>query len=66
MTGGIIHASSGSECNAVKFEPEKVGQRVWRISLKYLKKGEYGFLPPGVNSASISSSGKMYCFGVIE
>jgi hypothetical protein len=66
MTGGIIHASGGAERNAVKFEPEKVGNRVWRIVLKDLKKGEYGFLPPGVSSASLSSSGKIYSFGVTE
>jgi hypothetical protein len=66
MTGGIIHASGGAERNAVKFEPEKVGQRTWKIPLKDMQKGEYGFLPPGVNSSSISSSGKLYCFGVTE
>lgn len=66
VTGGIVHFSAGSERNAVKFEPEKIGQRIWKIKLADVKKGEYGFLPPGVNSSSISSSGKMYCFGVIE
>ena len=66
ITGGIVHFSAGSERNAVKFESEKIGQRIWKIKLADLKKGEYGFLPPGVNSSSISSSGKMYCFGVIE
>jgi hypothetical protein len=66
MTGGIIHASGGAERNAVKFEPEKVGNRIWKIALKDLKKGEYGFLPPGISSASLSSSGKIYSFGVVE
>lgn len=66
MTGGIIHASAGAEKNAVMFEPEKVAARVWRINLKDLKKGEYGFLPPGVSSSSISSAGKIYTFGVME
>jgi hypothetical protein len=65
ITGGILHASSGAERNAEKFEPGKVGKRTWRILLN-LKKGEYGFLPPGVSSASISSSGKLFTFGVIE
>ncbi len=36
------------------------------IRLDGLKRGEYGFLPPGVSSASIAASGKMYTFGVIE
>jgi hypothetical protein len=66
MTGGVIHASGGAEKNAVAFEPQKIANRVWRVSLKDLPKGEYGFLPPGVSSQSISSSGKIYTFGVIE
>jgi len=66
MTGGIIHASGGAEKNAVEFTPEKIASRTWRIKLDSLKKGEYGFLPPGMSSSSISSSGKIYTFGVIE
>jgi hypothetical protein len=65
-TGGIIHASSGSEKNALEFTPEKIAPRTWRIKLADLKKGEYGFLPPGVSSQSISASGKIYTFGVME
>jgi len=65
-TGGIVHASGGAERNNVNFSPEKVGDRVWRIVLKDLPKGEYGFLPPGVSSASMASSGKIYTFGVTE
>lgn len=66
MTGGVIHASGGAERNAVPFNPDKIATRVWRVKLDGLQKGEYGFLPPGVNSASISSSGKIYSFGVTE
>jgi hypothetical protein len=65
-TGGIYHASGGSERNTVPFNPEKIRGRVWKIRLSDLKRGEYGFLPPGVSSASIAASGKMYTFGVIE
>ena len=65
-TGGVIHASGGAERNNIAFAPEKVGDRVWRVVLKDLPKGEYGFLPPGVSSASLSSSGKIYTFGVTE
>jgi hypothetical protein len=65
-TGGIIHASGGAEKNALEFTPEKIASRTWRIKLADLKKGEYGFLPPGVSSQSISSSGKIYTFGVME
>ena len=66
MTGGIIHASGGAEKNAIPFTPEKIAARTWRIKLADLKKGEYGFLPPGMSSQSISSAGKIYSFGVME
>jgi hypothetical protein len=66
MTGGIIHASEGAEKNAVPFTSEKIASRTWRIKFADLKKGEYGFLPPGVSSQSISSAGKIYTFGVME
>jgi hypothetical protein len=66
MTGGIIHPSEGAEKNAVPFTSEKIASRTWRIKLADLRKGEYGFLPPGVSSQSISSAGKIYTFGVME
>jgi len=66
MTGGILHATGGAERTAMEFKSEKIGERTWRIQLQNLSPGEYGFLPPGVSSASISSSGKMYTFGVKE
>jgi hypothetical protein len=65
-TGGVIHQSGGAEGNDVPFSPEKIGSRTWKITLSDLPKGQYGFLPPGVESASISSSGKMYTFGIVE
>lgn len=66
MTGGIIHASEGAEKNAVPFTSEKIASRTWRIKLTDLKKGEYGFLPPGVSSQSVAAAGKIYSFGVME
>ena len=66
MTGGVFHASGGAERNDLSFRPEKIGSRTWRIRLEDLSVGEYGFLPPGVSSASIASNGKIYTFGVIE
>jgi hypothetical protein len=66
MTGGILHATGGAERTAMDFKSEKIGERTWRIQLQNLSPGEYGFLPPGISSASISSSGKMYTFGVKE
>ena len=66
MTGGIFHATGGAERTAMEFKSEKIGERTWRIQLQNLSPGEYGFLPPGISSASISSSGKMYTFGIKE
>jgi len=66
MTGGVFHASGGAERTAVEFEPEKIAPRTWRIRLNRLDPGEYGLLPPGISAASISASGKMYTFGVVE
>jgi hypothetical protein len=65
-TGGVFHSSEGAEKNAEKFESEKITSRVFRIKLPQLKKGEYGFLPPGSTSGNIASSGKLYSFGVTE
>src|ERR1017187_2832824 len=64
VTGGILHVSGGAQRDQVAFQPEKVGNRTWKIALRDLPIGEYGFLPPGVESASISASGKMYTFEV--
>lgn len=66
VTGGVLHVSGGAQRDEVAFQPEKVGTRVWRVVLRGLSNGEYGFLPPGVASVSISASGKMYTFGVSE
>ena len=66
VTGGILHVSGGAQRDEVAFQPEKIGTRTWKMKLQDLPKGEYGFLPPGVESASISASGKIYTFGVVE
>jgi hypothetical protein len=50
-TGGVIHQSGGAAGNDVPFSPEKIGSRSWKIVLSDLPKGQYGFLPPGVESA---------------
>jgi hypothetical protein len=64
VTGGILHVSGGAQRDDVAFQPEKIANRTWKIVMGDLPNGEYGFLPPGVDSASISASGKMYTFGV--
>jgi hypothetical protein len=65
VTGGVLHVSGGAQRDDIAFKPEKIGIRIWKVKLHNLPKGEYGFLPP-VQSSSISASGKMYTFGVIE
>jgi hypothetical protein len=67
VTGGILHASSGAEKNAVAFKFDKVSSRTFKIKLTDIKQGEYGFLPPGAyTSASAASSGKPYTFRIPE
>lgn len=66
FTGGVFHATGGAERTAVPFKSEKIGERTWRIHLESLVPGEYGFLPPGVSSASIAANGKMFTFSIIE
>jgi len=65
-TGGVLHSSEGAEKNAEKYDSEKIAPRVFRLKLPALKKGEYGFLPPGSTSGNIASSGKLYTFGITE
>ena len=80
VTGGVYHASSGADKNAVPFEFVKIAPRTYRIVIAALKKGEYGFLPPGgaavggvgggvsgqtVQGGTMNTS-KLYTFGIIE
>jgi hypothetical protein len=64
VTGGILHVSGGAQRDEVAFQTAKIANRTWKVVIRDLPIGEYGFLPPGVDSASISASGKMYTFGV--
>jgi len=80
VTGGVYHSSSGLEKDALKFDFQKVAPRTYKILLTGLKKGEYGFLPPGSGSVGGTgggasgqtvqggsmSAGKLYTFGVTE
>jgi PDZ domain len=66
VTGGVLHQSGGAQRDEVAFQPEKVGERVWRVRIDSLPMGEYGFLAPGTSSVSISASGKMYTFGITD
>jgi PDZ domain len=64
VTGGVIHQSGGAVRDSLTFEPRKIAERTWEIRLDHLSNGEYGLLPPGISSASISASGKMFTFSV--
>jgi hypothetical protein len=64
MTGGVMHASGGADKNAAPFQFEKIAPATFKVRLTDLKKGEYGFLPPGFSSASVAASGKVYTFGI--
>ena len=65
MTAGVLRAKSGSGRNAVTFNPAKVGVQAYKVVLTQLGQGEYGLLAPNaMGSASVSSSGKIFAFGV--
>jgi hypothetical protein len=80
VTGGVYHSSGGLEKDAVKFDFQKIAPRTYKIALAGLKKGEYGFLPPGSGSVGgmgggasgqtvqggSMQAGKLYTFGVME
>jgi hypothetical protein len=65
-TGGVIHASSGADMNALNVDIDKLGPRFYRVKPSYpLQEGEYGFLPPGAAvSANAASAGKVYTFAI--
>ncbi len=54
VTGGALHASGGSDRDAMNFDFEKVAPRTYKVKLAEVKKGEYGFL----------GSGKLFTFSV--
>jgi hypothetical protein len=64
VTGGVVHQSGGAIRDSLSFQPRKIADRTWEIRLDHLSNGEYGLLPPGVSSASISASGKMFTFSI--
>lgn len=80
VTGGVYHSSGGAEKNAIKFGFQKIASRTYNIALTGLKRGEYGFLPPGAGSVGgvgggasdktvqggSMQAGKLYTFGVME
>ena len=58
VTGGVFHASGGSDRDVLDFNATKIARRMWLVSLSGTKTGEYGFLPP--------EAGKMYTLHLTE
>ncbi len=64
MSMSVVGARSGADANAIEFASDKVAPRTYVIHLENLPSGEYGFLPPGLNSSSLAASGKVYSFSI--
>lgn len=64
MSASIIGARSGAEGNLLPFEGERVAPRTYRVRMSNMVPAEYGFLPPGMSGASVTSVGKIYTFSV--
>lgn len=64
---GFASAKSGARKGVIDVKFEKIGKAMYTGKMTDIKPGEYGVLPPGAAlSANTASSGKMYCFTVIE
>jgi hypothetical protein len=68
VTGGIFHVSGGSTRDEIDFEGTKTAPRTYSINLGVISAGEYGLVPPGIESSTRASSslGKMYTFRIVE
>lgn len=68
VTGGVMHVSGGAIRDLIDFQSEKLGPRVFQITLSAgLGKGEYGLLPPGAyGSSNLGSSGKIFAVSIME
>jgi hypothetical protein len=63
VTGGILHAQSGSQRDLVAFDGKKIASRMYEVTFPASAgSGEYGVLPP----SSTSGSGKIYSFRMME
>jgi hypothetical protein len=63
ITGGFLHAKSGSERDEVPFEGKKIASRAFEVTFPASAgAGEYGVLSPG----SASGSGKIYSFRITK
>ena len=63
VTGGVLHAQSGSQRDVVPFDSKKLATRVYEVTFPgSADSGEYGILPP----SSANGSGKIYSFRMAE
>jgi hypothetical protein len=64
VTGGILHAQSGSERDLVPFDGKKIASRMYEVTFPAAAagSGEYGVLPP----SSTSGLGKIYSFRMMQ
>jgi hypothetical protein len=57
----------GTEHSALQFDSDTIDKGRYKLTVKDLKQGEYGFMPPGAEvSRNSSSAGKIYSFQVTE
>jgi hypothetical protein len=68
ITGGIFHASGGSDRDVLDFEHWKIARRTFIVVLPAsLRDGNYGLLPPGAfGSRTATSIGKIYTFRIVN
>lgn len=63
VTGGFLHAESGSQRDQVQIDGKKIANRSYELSFPMTAGvGEYGILPP----SSTSGSGKIYSFRITD
>ncbi len=67
-TGGVFHQSGGATRDLTEFQNTKIAPHRFLVTISQLKKGEYGFLPPGAVSSqnAAGSTGKIYTFSMLE
>ena len=55
-----MHVSGGATRDVVPFESKNIMNRIYKVALPSLGRGEYGFLPPSAfTSPGSTSLGKM-------
>lgn len=63
-TAGAIKAGSADK-NFVDFQAERITSRLYKVQLKHLEPGQYGFVPPGAAlKGNQGAAGRIYSFGV--